>query len=633
MRFANIVGRAPGRLLASLVVLGCALAVAVAVSVAALATDPEPAQSAGGSTVGIYVESTPSKEDVESGKFQGNGSNLGILVDSDEADDSVVEFWSQGVKLREESIAYGGLVAEPAAPDWSWDAYENYKVGVPADLDPDTDPAPLFAGWCTEEEGELLYDFGTPVVHALKLYAGWDFGPTVKVTLDALGGTLDDPDGGAGASTLELERYVNSTYRALPEPSFAGHTFLGWRTKNGSASGDWGVAVGPGTRVRDVSQIDHTLYAQWRANEYWVRYVNNTDGAGGGATAEVKAVYDGPGQTLWSWDNATDEGFFAPSGKKFAGWNTAADGSGTSYDGGAAFAPPNLTETDGAYVALFVRWADDESGDAGPFDVRYVFNDGATADRVEMVARGECAPEPEMPKRAGWQFDGWYSDLGMTNRWSFDTKVFHALTLRAKWILRLDVTLPVSVGFAVNAETREVTTPEADLYSIKSRTVVPVQVEEMAVISNEDEIETFFDLPEGDSGEEAWRKCLNDTELWVWKTGTGGVSEWTTDFSQAPNGSDSLSFTLPLANEAGERGEYVRVNPDGTLGETVSGWRNFVSLGDNGNFALDRFEGGDDPVELPLKFGMKISDKLRVETALDGPKPITHLIVTVSAQE
>lgn len=622
--------------MASFVTLVVALVACVGVGIAATATDSGPLRSATSSTLGIFVDAGMTEEEMQQAGIVGNDSNLGIFVTSAASEDITMTFMAQGSVFETVRLGYGTLLSAPArVPEWTG-PWGGDAADPPA-------PRPVFGGWCTDEAGSAAYDFSTPVTRDTTLYAGWDTGTKVKVTLHGLGGKLDDPAGLPGElDEVVVERYLGSTYRSLPTPARTGYTFAGWWSADGRSTGAWGARVEATTPVGDVAQADHDLYARWQANAYFVRYVNNVDAAGGGAQHEASAVYDAP-LTLLTWQAVQAQGFYVPTGKAFAGWNARPDATGTTYAAGTSVT--NLATEEGSYVALYAEWIDDGTVDPGPFDVTFVYDD-ATPDTTVTVARGERVPEPETPKKTGYQFAEWLTPLG--EPWDFASPVYGHLTLNAQWNLRLDVTLPVSVGFAVDAESHKVTTPKADLYAIKSRTVVPVQVEEMAVISQDEELETFFDLageePEGeDARKAAWKKALMDTALWVWKTGSGGASSWTTDFANAPDGDDALSFALPLANEAGERGEYARVEPDGTLGEKIEGWRNAALLGDNENFRLEKFvygntgfdeawQGGDPSVRLPLKFGMKISDELEVETALDSPKPLTHLIVTVSAQ-
>lgn len=315
-------------------------------------------------------------------------------------------------------------------------------------------------------------------------------------------------------------------------------------------------------------------------------------------------------------------------------------------------------------VVLFAKW------DAS--DVRYAvvldpglgswdavpegWEAGEGAAIATEVPKDAPAREPAPPKRAGWQFAGWHaagqaapdwdetgaSKVPLGEAWDFSDPVTSsaleggALVLHARWELRLDVSLPVEVGFAVDAGSCEVTTPDAGLYAVRSRTARTVQVEEVAVLSPQGELDAFFSLaeePEGgeDARKGAWRAALQGTELWVWRTGAGGV-EGGADFSKRPDGAGGASFALPLADEGGSQGEHVRVEPDGTEA-TISGWRNAIALAGNPSFTLAAFDhaSGGPSVSLPLKLGMGISGALEVEANLDGPKPVTHLVVTVSA--
>ena len=106
--------------------------------------------------------------------------------------------------------------------------------------------------------------------------------------------------------------------------TWAGHAFTGWNT----------AADGTGTpyAVGDALTGDITLYAQW-ATIYSVTYKAN--GGTGDDIVDNAAI------------SIAANTFTAPAGKMFVGWNTAANGSGTSYAVGAAVSS-NLT--------LFAQW-------------------------------------------------------------------------------------------------------------------------------------------------------------------------------------------------------------------------------------------------------------------------------------
>ena len=110
-----------------------------------------------------------------------------------------------------------------------------------------------------------------------------------------------------------------------------GYTFSGWNTApNGSGTvyAD-GASYGFGASA--------TLYAQWSADFFAVTF--NANGGSGSMTAQS--------------DNSTtalSANSFTYSGYTFSGWNTAANGSGTAYAGGASYGF-------GANVTLYAQWA------------------------------------------------------------------------------------------------------------------------------------------------------------------------------------------------------------------------------------------------------------------------------------
>ena len=50
------------------------------------------------------------------------------------------------------------------------------------------------------------------------------------------------------------------------------------------------------------------------------------------------------------------------------------------------------------------------------------------------VEEGAYAAEPEVPARSGHAFDGWYSDISLSNTWTFGSDTVNGdITLYAKW--------------------------------------------------------------------------------------------------------------------------------------------------------------------------------------------------------
>ena len=84
---------------------------------------------------------------------------------------------------------------------------------------------------------------------------------------------------------------------------------------------------------------NRTLYAKWTATTFPVTFDSNTATSG---TMSNQTFTAGTGQALTS--NA-----FSKTGFTFNGWNTAADGSGTSYTNGQSV---TLYET----TTVYARW-------------------------------------------------------------------------------------------------------------------------------------------------------------------------------------------------------------------------------------------------------------------------------------
>ena len=59
---------------------------------------------------------------------------------------------------------------------------------------------------------------------------------------------------------------------------------------------------------------------------------------------------------------------------------------------------------------------------------------GGSVVQSQSVADGELATEPAAPTKTGFTFDGWYSDLGLTDAWDFSTDAVDSdMMLYAKW--------------------------------------------------------------------------------------------------------------------------------------------------------------------------------------------------------
>lgn len=64
--------------------------------------------------------------------------------------------------------------------------------------------------------------------------------------------------------------------------------------------------------------------------------------------------------------------------------------------------------------------------------VKYETNGGTSVSPV-TVAHNEVISEPAAPTREGYTFEGWYTDINLTEEYDFNSKVTSSFTLYAKW--------------------------------------------------------------------------------------------------------------------------------------------------------------------------------------------------------
>ena len=190
-----------------------------------------------------------------------------------------------------------------------------------------------FGGWhtdaaCTQKVTSLG---ATAYTADITLYAKWT-PATYTIQLDNQGG-----------SGLES---VAATYNSpLPDveiPTKTGYTFNGyfeatngggfnWYNNNGKCQVNWNKTSGA------------TLYAQWIANDYTVIFDKNAEEVTG--TVNNQPFKYGISQPLHK-NNYKRNGYF------FAGWNTAADGSGTAYSD--QISVQNLAAS--GTITLYAQW-------------------------------------------------------------------------------------------------------------------------------------------------------------------------------------------------------------------------------------------------------------------------------------
>jgi len=223
-----------------------------------------------------------------------------------------------------------------------------------------------------------------------------------------------DLNGGSG--TAPAPQSVISGFGAyLPSGngfSKVGHTFSGWNT---SADG-MGDHYNPYNNYTPSG--DTTLYAVWTTNQYYVSFSAN--GGSGTAPAPQSVIYG-------SEITIPDDSGLSRVGYVFGGWNTAVNGSGTTYNAGDSYtATGNIT--------LYAKWV-------ARVTITFSINGGSgTPPAPQTVIYGSeiTIPDGSELSRANYTFGGWNTaanGLGTTYNAGDLYTVNNSVSLYAKWIV------------------------------------------------------------------------------------------------------------------------------------------------------------------------------------------------------
>jgi uncharacterized repeat protein (TIGR02543 family) len=266
-----------------------------------------------------------------------------------------------------------------------------------------------FAGWMTAADGSgTVYaasDTFTISAANVTLYAKWTVN-SYMVTYDGNGNM------GGRAPTVSSNVYntgftVSGNTGSLIK---TGHTFAGWNTAADGSGVDYAA-----DDTFTIGAANVTLYAKWTVNSYTVTYVGN--GATSGSVPTVSIHDYNTGVTVP--DNI---GNLEKTGHTFAGWNRAADGSGTNY------AADDTFTIGAADVTLHAKWT------VNRYTVSFESNGGSPVS-VQTATYGSTASKPNDPTKTGYTFTGWFADSGLTTEYSFTTAIMGDTTLYANWMI------------------------------------------------------------------------------------------------------------------------------------------------------------------------------------------------------
>ena len=308
-----------------------------------------------------------------------------------------------------------------------------------------------FTGWKEQDagikhaDGETVKNLTSIDGDTVTLLAQWEANGYI-IKYNANGGT-----GNMADQQMKYDTPVQLTANAYRK---TGYTFTGWR-RDDKATGTKYRNRETVTNLLSANGATTTMYAQWKANEYTVTFIDGHDGKtistetvtyGSNATEPNKPAHEGYTATTWDkplsnitgdtvitlayrpnvytirldknasdatgstadkrmeYDKAgslTRNGYFR-AGYTWLGWSSSADGNGTMYSDGQSVV--NLTSEDGGTVTLYAVWK------INRYTVTFI--DGKTGD---VIARQETdyggnATMPAAPSHDGYKPNGWNSN-------------------------------------------------------------------------------------------------------------------------------------------------------------------------------------------------------------------------------
>ena len=211
---------------------------------------------------------------------------------------------------------------------------------------------------------------------------------------------------------MDSQTFVYDVEKQLNENVFSrtGYTFTGWNTEEN----------GRGDTYADKASVmlykDIVLYAQWELNTYTVTFNAN----GGNGTMAEQTFEHGVEDPL-------NKNVFIRTGYTFAGWNTAANGSGTAY------ADQGLVTLTEGNKTLYAQWK------ANTYTVTFYANGGeGSMDSQTFVYDVEEPLNKNGFSRPDYTFVGWNTKADGTGKAYGDqaSTTFDANTeLFAQWVL------------------------------------------------------------------------------------------------------------------------------------------------------------------------------------------------------
>ena len=232
----------------------------------------------------------------------------------------------------------------------------------------------------------------------------------------------------AAVSPTSSSQTFGSNYANLPTPTAIGLSFVGWFTKS-----EGGEEVTSETLVTEPNE--HTLYAHWQALSY--NLVFDPSGGTLSGSSSLTVIYGGVYPDL---STASRTGY------DFQGWYTGENGTGSQIKKGGEVVILNDS-------TLYAYWSPQN------YTVSFDANGGSVTTTSKSVTYNSTYGDLPTPTRAGYSFNGWYTETSGGTQITSTTKVQITLaqTLYARWAAKTYTVTLSANGGSVDPTSKSVT--------------------------------------------------------------------------------------------------------------------------------------------------------------------------------
>ena len=277
-----------------------------------------------------------------------------------------------------------------------------YEKGESLTFNNPTREGYTFVGWYADSSCTKKFEYTTSKTGNLVLYAKWK-NNIYNITYKLNGGTL------AQGSPVT---YTTDAIVTLKNPTKQGYLFTGWYT-DAKCTEDNKI-----TKLEKGSAGDKTLYAGWKEYSYTIHFAPNH--------ATVSGMQESMTDCAYSKKVTLPKCVYTRPGYEFAGWNTMANGKGTSYADKETVS--KLVSGNNASITLYAIWKEKT------YTITYKLNGGTNHAKNPDSYTVTKNIALSNPTREGYTFKGWYTDVAYKNKITAIQKgSSQNVTVYAKW--------------------------------------------------------------------------------------------------------------------------------------------------------------------------------------------------------